>query len=258
MYAYVTCRPDIGYHCTTLSKFANAPNLIHYDSLKSIAKYLRSTKSWGIVYTRPFPDPRLPTTTCPPIPAEKGLPSFPQPETPAQLMGFVDAAHVNDLRNRRSTYGYSFTVCNGVVSYRSKTQAVTATSSTEAEFMAAVVCAKQAKYLRAVMYGLGFGQYEPTPIFEDNAAAILMINSRIPTERARHIDIQHFAIQDWADNQEIRMCHIPGVINPPDNLSKPLGWVLLARHARRMMKHHAPTDGTAPQSSLPMMPRRQN
>ena len=60
---------------------------------------------WGIVYTRPFPDRRLPTTTCPPIPAEKGLPSFLQPETPAQLMGFVDAAHANDLRNRRSTYG---------------------------------------------------------------------------------------------------------------------------------------------------------
>ena len=123
--------------------------------------------------------------------------------------------------------------------------------------MAAVVCAKQAKYLRAVMYGLGFGQYEPTSIFEDNAAAILMINSRIPTERARHIDIQHFAIQDWADNKEIQMRHIPGVINPLDNLSKPLGWVHLARHARRIMGHHAPTDGTAPQSSLPLMPRRQ-
>ena len=93
--------------------------------------------------------------------------------------------------------------------------------------MAAVVCTKQAKYLRAVMYGLGFGQYEPTPIFEDNAAAILMINSQIPTERARHIDIQHFAIQDWAKNQEIQMRHIPGVINPPDNLSKPLGWFFL-------------------------------
>ena len=86
--------------------------------------------------------------------------------------------------------------------------------------MAAVVCAKQAKYLRAAMYGLGFGQYEPTPIFEDNAAAI-------------H-DIQHFAIQDWADNQEIRMRHIPGVINPPDNLSKPLGWSFLFAMLLRM------------------------
>ena len=33
--------------------------------------------------------------------------------------------------------------------------------------------------------------------------------------------------------------------------------VLLARHARRMMGHHAPTDKIAPQSLLPMMPCRQ-
>ena len=39
------------------------------------------------------------------------------------------------------------------------------------------------------MYGLGFGQYDPTPIFEDNAAVILKIKMPIPTERAQHIDI---------------------------------------------------------------------
>ena len=117
--------------------------------------------------------------------------------------------------------------------------------------------ARNAKYLHAVMYGRGFDEYEPTPIFEDNAAAILMINSQIPTERAWHINIQDFALHDWAKNKDIVMCHIPGVINPPDNLSKPLGWVLLSRHACCMMGHYAPTDGTAPQSLLPSMPRCQ-
>ena len=256
MYAYVTCRPDIGYHCVTLSKFSLAPNLVHYDALKSIAKYLRQTKLWGIVFTRPFPDRRMPETEHPPVPAEKNLPKFPQPESPLQLIAFVDAAHANDLRNRRSTTGFVFMLCNGAISYRSKTQSLTATSSTEAEFYAAVTCAKQAKYLRAVMWGLGFPPHGPTPIFEDNVSAINMINSRIPTERSHHIDIQHFAIQDWAENQDIQMRHIPGTINSLDNLSKPLGWVLLSRHARRMMGHYAPTDGTAPQSSLRIIPPR--
>ena len=106
------------------------------------------------------------------------------------------------------------------------------------------------------MHGLGFPQEGPTPIFEDNVSAINMINSRIPTERSRHIDIQHFAIQDWAENKDIFMRHIPGVINPPDDLSKPLGWVLHSRHARRMMGHHTPIDGTAPQGTMPILPKK--
>ena len=69
-------------------------------------------------------------------------------------------------------------------------------------------------------------------------SAIQMINAKVPTERSRHIDIQFFAIQDWKEALEIVMIHIPGVINPSDDLTKPLGWVLHARHARRMMGHY--------------------
>ncbi|KAG7366873.1 adenylate/guanylate cyclase [Nitzschia inconspicua] len=65
-----------------------------------------------------------------------------------------------------------------------------------------------------------------------------MINARIPTERSRHVDIQHFAIQDWKDAGDIVLCHIPGSINPSDDLTKPLGWVLHQHHARRLMGHH--------------------
>ena len=35
------------------------------------------------------------------------------------------------------------------------------------------------------------------------------------------------------------MKHIPGIINPSDDLTKPLGWVLHARHVRRIMGHSA-------------------
>ena len=52
MYAYVTCRPDIGYAITTMSKFSTKPSKYHYELLKRIAKYLRETKEWGIKYTR--------------------------------------------------------------------------------------------------------------------------------------------------------------------------------------------------------------
>jgi hypothetical protein len=65
-----------------------------------------------------------------------------------------------------------------------------------------------------------------------------MINSRQPTERARHIDIQWFAIQEWKENGDILTSHIAGILNPSDDLSKPLGWILHARHCRRLMGHY--------------------
>mgnify|MGYP000459940001 CR=1 FL=1 len=67
-----------------------------------------------------------------------------------------------------------------------------------------------------------------------------MINSKVPTQQSRHIDIQYYAIQNWKDAGDIVMQHIPGVINPVDDLTKPLGWILHVRHARCIIGHFQP------------------
>jgi hypothetical protein len=38
MYVYITCRPDIGYAITSLSKFPSVPSPFHYKLLKGVAK----------------------------------------------------------------------------------------------------------------------------------------------------------------------------------------------------------------------------
>ena len=74
--------------------------------------------------------------------------------------------------------------CGGAIVYRSKTQSVTALSSTEAEFFAAVSCAKIALYIRSIFFELGFACKDATPIYEDNKSTIDIVNSSVPTERA--------------------------------------------------------------------------
>jgi hypothetical protein len=241
LYAYVTCRPDIGYAVVTLSKFSTCPSEAHYIYLKNIARYLRRTKNWGIRFFRSTKNTSLPTSdySDPPVPSND-LPSFPYHPLDRDLVCFVDAAYANDLRNRRSTTGYALCLAGAAIVYRSKTQTVTALSSTEAEFYAAVAAAKIVRYIRMVLADLGYKQHNPTVIYEDNASAINIINSRTPTERSRHIDTPYFAIQDWKADGSILMKHIPGIINPSDDLTKPLGWVLHARHARRLMGHFRP------------------
>ena len=123
--------------------------------------------------------------------------------------------------------------------HRCKTQSIAATSSAEAEFLAAVLAAKQAKCPRSsILKELGFEQPGPTALYCDNQSAINMANARAPpAERSRHVDIQHFAMQDWKEAGDIIMSFIPGIVNPSDDLAKPLGWILHAQHACHIMGH---------------------
>jgi hypothetical protein len=201
-----------------------------------VAKYLRRTIDWGLVYWR-----EIPNTTLPDIPLiiplydpSDDLPAFPSASLRA-LIGYVDAAHANDLRRRRSTTGYAFVLAGAAIAYQCKTQTLTATSSTEAKFLAAITAGKVTKYLRSILIELGYSPLGPTILYEDNTSAIKIINAGKPTERSRHIDIQHFAIQDWRQQGALTMKAIHGILNPSDDLTKALGWILHSRHARRLM-----------------------
>ena len=244
MYAYITCRPDIGYAVTSLSKFSNAPSKYHYKLLKGVAKYLRSTIDWGVRFhrTKPLKHPQFQPTKWYNIPDDNGFSKTVNINQPL-LIGFCDAAHANDLRKRRSTTGIIFTFCGGAIVWKSKTQSLTAGSSTEAEFFAAYEAGKICRFLRMVMKQLGYEQSLATTIYIDNMSALKMINENTsPTERCRHVDLRYWAIQDWKRvDQSLFMTHLPGVLNISDDQTKPLGYVLHARHCRRAMGHYGPS-----------------
>ena len=248
-YPFVLCRADIGFAATFLSRFSTAPCEEHYKALKAIARYLRATKRWGITYWQPGRNLSFPMVPAPPpsLIEDDVISKFPR-LNPRELVAFSDAAHATDVSTRKSVTGYIFMYAGGAVAYKSKLQATVATSSTEAEFIASVHTAKTAKYLRSVLSELGFAEKKPTQVYIDNSAAIDMINENKPTQRSRHIDIQLFAIQEWRENEELTVVHIPGILNPADVLTKPLGPTLFHRHVTRMLGQlHDPwsTSGTA-------------
>jgi hypothetical protein len=196
------------------------------------------TKNWGLLYWRNALLSSLPPGDFKILTPDPSLPEFPQVQSSTELAVYVDAAHATDLVTRRSITGLVFMICGGPLVNKSKIQPTVSTSSTEAEFLAAVHAAKIAKYLRSILSELGYAQLRPTTLFEDNAAAILMVNASRPTPRARHIDIQHFALQELKAANEIVLSHIPGVVNSADSLTKSLGSTLHHRHVRRLMGHY--------------------
>lgn len=156
MYAYVTCRPDVGYAITMMS-FSTKLSSTHYHLLKGISKNLRLTKDWGIkvkyiVECDELNEAKFRSE----IILDKNLLMFPVDINQPILMAFVDAAYANDQQKRQSTPGFIFTYCGGAIVHRSKTQTVTAVGSTEAEFLVAVLCTKISLYLRSILSELGF------------------------------------------------------------------------------------------------------
>ena len=73
-------------------------------------------------------------------------------------------------------YWSCFYFIRGAVVYKSKTQSITASSSTEAEFIATHAAAKIAWYLRMLLKKLGYEQKDPTPIHIDNLPDLRIIN----------------------------------------------------------------------------------
>ena len=239
IYAYVICRVDIGFAAVFLSRFSQAPALEHYLALKNVVRYLRRTKDWGLVYWRDAPIDSLPAVPLEQPDLDPSLPDFPTSAL-LDLVASVDASHATDVKTRRSVTGLIVSLAGAAIAYKSKLQPTVATSSTEAEFIAAVQCAKVVKYLRSVLTDLGFPPSGPTVLYEDNQAAIAMINENRPTPRSRHIDIQHFAVQEWRARDIIKLTYIPTAINNADQATKPLPWNPHARHARRSMGHFGP------------------
>ena len=58
-------------------------------------------------------------------------------------------------------------------------------------------------------------QHEATILYEDNQGSFLTAQTQQPTKRTRHIDIKHFVLQDWCEQDLITI----KIINTTDNSS---------------------------------------
>jgi len=116
----------------------------------------------------------LPSTPFEMLIPDPQLPPFPQYAL-TNLVAFANAADATDTKTHHSVSGYVIVYAGAAVAYKAKMQSTVATSSTEAEFIAAIYAAKVVKHLRSILSDLHLLP-KPTIIYEDNKAAIDMIN----------------------------------------------------------------------------------
>ena len=93
-------------------------------------------------------------------------------------------------------------------------------SSTEAEFFAAMVAARDAVWLRDVLSDLGVELGGPTSIRSDNKSVIDLAMDAIAFKKTKHIMRAAFYLRDLQDRRFVFLSWVSGKTNPADLFTK--------------------------------------
>nr|GEZ57818.1 hypothetical protein [Tanacetum cinerariifolium] len=194
MYVVRCTRPDDAFAQNIASGFQHNPGEVHWTVVKNIVKYLRNTNDMFLVY---------------------------EGDTKRELRVscYTDAGYLTDADNMKSQIGYVFVLNGGVVDRKSTKQSIFATSSTNAEYIAAFDASKEAVWIRKFIFGLGVVPTieEPINMYCDNTEAIAIAKDHGVTKGARHFRTNIHYLRETIEMGDVRI----EKVNTDDNLAYP-------------------------------------
>lgn len=201
IYLAQTCRPDIAFATSFLSRFLDKPTKPLWHAAKRVVRYLKGTKNLKLVYGKGDPDERFQITT------------------------WSDADWGGDQTDRKSCSGMSSFHCRNLISWISRKQPTVALSSAEAEYTACALAATELLYLKGLI-----SDFVPNELVEvrgvllvDNQGAIHMIKNYENTKRSKHIDIKYHFIKDIVSKRLVFVDYVDSKLNIADIFTKALG-----------------------------------
>jgi hypothetical protein len=254
-----------------LGQVMQRPAALHFIALREIAKYLVQTINDGPIYWRreragrpdlndvPFP------TRIPPIGDDStpwlydglsalhfGTADFGSDDRPLDehyqylldlaesLSSMTDSDFASNLRHRRSTMGHIHMLFGGLIDFIARVAHTIARSTGEAELAAAGDGEKRARYHRHILTGLGMTPRSATPFFIDSRAAELVAKASGTTKRLRHVDVQHFALQESTQRKIIAPTRVTSYYNLSDLTSKITTKAIQGRLILRIYGYYGP------------------
>ncbi|GJW50913.1 hypothetical protein Tco_0092264 [Tanacetum coccineum] len=122
-------------------------------------------------------------------------------------------------QNRKSTTRGCQFLGNRLISWQCKKQTVVATSTTEAEYVAAANCYGQVLWIQNQLLDYGYN-FMNTVIYIDNTSTICIIENPVQHSKTKHIEIRHHFIRDCNAKKLIQMVKIDTEHNVADLLTK--------------------------------------
>ncbi|GJR73073.1 putative ribonuclease H-like domain-containing protein, partial [Tanacetum coccineum] len=190
---YLTAsRPDIMYAVCACSRFQVTPKVSHLYAVKRIFKYIKGKPKLGLWYPR---------------------------ESPLDLVAYSDSDYAAANLDRKSTTGGCQFLGRRLISWQCKKQTIVATSTTEAEYVAAASCCGQVLWLQNQLLDYGFN-FMNTIIHIDNQSTICIIKNPVYHSKTKHIEIRHHFIRDCYEKKLIQVQKIHTDLNVADLLTK--------------------------------------
>ncbi|GJT84145.1 putative ribonuclease H-like domain-containing protein, partial [Tanacetum coccineum] len=190
---YLTAsRPDIMFAVSACSRHQVTPLTSHLNAVKKIFKYLKGQPKLGLWYPK---------------------------DSPFQLEAYSDSDYAGSHGDRKSTTGGCQFLGRRLISWQCKKQTIVATSSTEAEYVAAASCCGQVLWIQNQLLDYGFN-FMNTKIFIDNQSTICIVKNPVFHQRTKHIEIRHHFIRDANEKNLIQVLKIHTDDNVADLLTK--------------------------------------
>ncbi|GJR78820.1 putative ribonuclease H-like domain-containing protein [Tanacetum coccineum] len=190
---YLTAsRPDIMFAVCACARFQVSPKTSHLLAVKRIFRYLKGKPSLGLWYSK---------------------------DSPLELVAYTDSDYAGATLDRKSTTGGCQFLGNRLISWQCKKQTVVATSTTEAEYVAAASCCGQVLWIQNQLLDYGYN-FMNTVIYIDNTSTICIIENPVQHSKTKHIEIRHHFIRDCNAKKLIQMAKIDTQLNVVDLLTK--------------------------------------
>jgi hypothetical protein len=222
-------RPDISMAIHNCARFSVAPTHLHEQAIKRIGGYLFATQTKGINY---------------------------RPHQSQSLDMYVDAdfagtwhkelSHLRDCVLSRT--GFVILYHNCPIHWGSKLQSEIALSTTEAEYIALSMAARELIPIRQVLLELirhsplqsittnPNGFLPPSIIYEDNASCIVLATKDSHFKpRTKHISLKYHHFKDYIWSGALQITKVPTASNLADIFTKPLTQTLHDRLRLGMM-----------------------
>jgi hypothetical protein len=212
-------RPDISYSVGQLARHMQDPRREHWLAAKHVLAYLRGTIKFSLRFMRSGKNANQ-----------------------LRIVGWSDSDWAQDPDNFSSTSGYVFTYAGGAISWRSKKQPMIARSSAEAELIALDLASREGLWLRKLERALKLDN-GPTPIREDNEAAIAISEKNHRTQRTKHISVKFFAICEDVERGSFKIEPVASADNTSDTFTKGLERTKFIQFRAAMGIVELPTEG---------------